>query len=64
MWRKPSGEVYHKIVRGYYTDYKLGYVNQYGHILIYTSNISVPYGTCNYNLLDKFHMILEKGGRR
>lgn len=64
MWRKPSGEVYHRIVRGFYSDYLVGSTNNYGHVLIYTHLIEVPYGTPKYNLLDKFHMFLEKGGRR
>lgn len=64
MWRKPSGEVYHRIVRGYYGDYILGTTNSFGHVLIYSSVIEVPYGTPKYNLFDKFHIFLEKGGRR
>lgn len=39
VWYVPKKkEYYHKLVKGQYTDYEVGYENQYGHKIVYTAD--------------------------
>ena len=38
VWVKPNGTIYHKYVSGFYTNYYIGYINSYGHEVIYIIN--------------------------
>lgn len=34
VWRRPNGSYYYRYVYGYYKNYSIGYMNQYGHEVI------------------------------
>ena len=40
IWSKPDGFLYHRFVSGHYCDYFVGYVNNYGHTIIYICDVS------------------------
>lgn len=40
IWKKPDGEIYSKTVKYRWEKQKIGYINHYGHILIYTVCLS------------------------
>ena len=40
VWYNPHKNCYyHKIVRGYYTNYNIGFANQYNHTIVYVINL-------------------------
>lgn len=44
VWYNPrKQQFYHKIVRGYYTDYKIGFKNQYNHSIVYIISLEKQY---------------------
>ena len=43
IWQRPDGTIYHKFVSGFYTNYFIGYVNSYGHEVIYIINSDLYY---------------------
>lgn len=40
IWKRPNNDMYHKLVKGYYTSYHIGYKNQYEHEVIYIINLN------------------------
>ena len=34
IWQKPNGELYYKFVKCYYTNYFVGYIHSYDHVVV------------------------------
>lgn len=52
---------YHRIVSGYYTNYVIGYKNQYGHEIIYTFELKTCFKVSRTKMvLSRFIRFLQK----
>lgn len=40
IWKKPNGEIYSKTIKYRWDNQKIGYINHYGHTLIYSLNLN------------------------
>lgn len=38
IWKKKDNNYYYRVVSGYYCNYEVGYINQYGHEIILIIN--------------------------
>lgn len=43
IWEKPNNEVYFRNVSGWYSNYEVGYCNQYNHKVILVIKGYIPY---------------------
>lgn len=43
VWRKPDNTYYHRKVNGFYTNYQIGYENQYNHKIVDIIDFYIEY---------------------
>lgn len=63
IWKRKDNTFYYKMVKGFYGDYHVGYVNQYGHQVVHTiDNVYVinPKMSFKKRCINRFIRFLQK----